>query len=332
MAKPVLLSQSIKNNTLKYIISTIALLLFLFLSVSLATGTENPDPSSDYVVESTKSTESEKTKKTPASRYSDQDIHPPAIPSFMELGGEAVPLHDEDVRERLDREILVNTYWHSKTLHMMKLSHKFFPVIEPILAQHGVPDDFKYLAVAESGLLNETSPAGARGPWQFMKAAAKQYNLEVATEVDERYHLEKATHAAARYLKDAKASLGSWALAAAAYNAGNSAIKNQISKQGVDNYYDLYLTTETGRYVFRILAIKEIHSNPTNYGFFLDQEDMYKMPITTEVTVGSIPNIPQFAKKYGTTYKQVKVLNPWLRSNTLSARKSGKKYTVKLPL
>jgi len=317
---------------MKYTAISVTLLLFLFAGITLATSLESKEqtPSNSTAAESSERTASSKKTNQQAGGV-DQYVNPKAIPTYMELGGESVPLHDQDVRERLDRELLVNTYWHSKTLHMIKLSRKYFPVIEPILAEYGVPDDFKYLAMAESGLLNVSSPAGAKGPWQFMKTAAKQYKLEVATEVDERYHLEKSTVAACKYLNAAKANLGSWSLAAAAYNAGNSAIKNQLNKQGVDNYYDLYLTTETSRYVFRILAIKQIHNNLAEYGFHLDQDDMYWPIETKEVTVSSIPSIPAFARQHGTTYKQVKLLNPWLRTTALSARKSGKKYQVRLP-
>lgn len=316
---------------MKYTAVTVSLLLFLFAGITLATSIEKDAPSKEANEAATSESSAKKSAPQEANG-SDQYVNPRAIPTYMELGGEAVPLHDQDVRERLDRELMVNTYWHSKTLHMIKLSRKYFPVIEPILQEYGVPDDFKYLAMAESGLLNVSSPAGAKGPWQFMKAAAKQYKLEVATEVDERYHLEKSTVAACKYLNDAKRNLGSWSLAAAAYNAGNAAIKNQLNKQGVDNYYDLYLTTETSRYVFRILAIKQIHNNLADYGFQLDQDDMYWPMETKEVTVSSIPSIPAFARQHGTTYKQVKLLNPWLRTTALSARKSGKKYVVKLPL
>jgi len=262
-----------------------------------------------------------------------QTINPLPTPDYITLGGEEAPLHQYDIRERLDRELLVNTYWHSSMIRMLKQANRYFPIIEPILAEHGVPDDFKYLALAESGLeMSAASYAGAKGPWQFMKAASKVYGLEVAEEVDERYHIEKSTHAAAKYLLDEKKALKSWTLAAAAYNAGRTGVRRQLERQKVENYYDLYLNTETSRYVFRILAIKQIHQNPEKYGFYLDSSTMYQPIPTKEVEVKSIANIAAFAKDQGTTYKEIKLLNPWLRHPKLSARKSGKKYLVKVPI
>ena len=193
------------------------------------------------------------------------------IPEDLNFAGEAVPQEDPEVMERIDREFLVNTYWQSNALLLMKRSHKYFPVIEPILSKNGVPDDFKYLAVAESGLQNLVSPAGATGFWQIMKHTGREYGLEVNGNVDERYHLEKSTEVACRYLKKYKEKYGSWTLAAAAYNAGPGSINKFMNIQQVDDYYDLLLGEETGRYVFRIMAIKEILSHPEKYGFEIDQ-------------------------------------------------------------
>ncbi|MDC0342473.1 lytic transglycosylase domain-containing protein, partial [Flavobacteriaceae bacterium] len=198
------------------------------------------------------------------------------IPNVMTFAGEKVPLQDTDVRERLDREIHVNTYWHSNMLLMIKKANRFFSEIEPLLKKYNLPDDFKYLAVAESGLDNVTSHAGASGFWQFMKATGKEYGLEINNYVDERYNLELATKVAAQYLINSKELFGSWTNAAAAYNAGNAGITKQMKRQDATDYYSLLLNSETGRYVFRILAFKEILSNPEKYGFYVDQQDLYQ--------------------------------------------------------
>jgi len=296
--------------------------------VGILTGVSNPEEEAAAT----------KTVDTSAVALADQHVKPVAIPSYMEFAGEEVPLADYDIKERLDRELLVNTYWHSSTIKMMKTANRYFPLIEQILAEQGVPDDFKYLALIESGLdMQARSSAGAKGPWQFLSATAKQYKLEVADrynyeEVDERYHIEKSTVAACKYLKNEYESFGNWTLAAAAYNAGHGRIRGTKTKQLVDSYYDMYLTTETSRYVFRILAVKAIFQNPEKYGFFIENSSLYQPVPTREMTVASIPNIPEFAKGQGFTYKEFKLLNPWLRSTKLTARKSGKKYTVKLPL
>ena len=254
-----------------------------------------------------------------------------AIPSVMTFAGEQVPLQDTDVRERLDREIHVNTYWHSNMLLMIKKSNRFFSQIEPLLKKYNLPDDFKYLAVAESGLDNVTSAAGASGFWQFMRATAKQYGLEVNSYVDERYNLELATRVAAEYLHDSKELFGTWTNAAAAYNAGNAGISKQMKRQNTTSYYNLLLNSETGRYVFRILAFKEILSNPEKYGFFVDQNDLYQaIPTKTMVIDTPITDLTAFAKQQGISYKTLKIHNPWLRDTYLK-NASGKKYYIKIP-
>ncbi len=254
------------------------------------------------------------------------------IPKGLHFAGEKVPTERHDVRERMDRELLVNTYWQSNGLLMIKRAHKYFPIIEPILKANGIPDDFKYLAVAESGLQNNSSPAGAAGFWHFLKHSAREYGLEVNKNVDERYHLEKATKVAADYLKKAKERFGSWTLAAAAYNAGNARIAKRLEVQQVSNFYDVLLNSETSRYIFRIVALKEIISNPKKYGFEFTQEDLYILPETTVVKVDTvITNIAAFAKRFGTNYKELKLHNPWLRENKLN-NKSRKLYEVKIPL
>ena len=254
------------------------------------------------------------------------------IPENLTFAGEKVPTDRYDIRERMDRELLVNTYWQSNGLLMMKRANKFFPVIEPLLKKYGIPDDFKYLAVAESGLQNNSSPAGASGFWHFLRTSAREYGLEVNRNVDERYHLELATKVAAAYLKKSKERFGTWTLAAAAYNAGNARIANRLKNQQVDDYYDLLLNSETSRYVFRIVALKEIMSNPKKYGFEFDEEDLYSLPKTRTVEVDTaIVNIASFAKHFGTNYKALKLHNPWLRENKLN-NKSRKLHHIKIPV
>ena len=256
------------------------------------------------------------------------------IPSNLNFAGERVPIEKNNIRERMDRELLVNTYWQSNGLLMFKRANKYFPIIERILAENGIPDDFKYLAVAESALLvNNPSSARASGLWHFLPSTAKEkrFKLEVNKNVDERYHIEKSTVAAAIYLKAAKNKFGSWTLAAASYNAGVGRVSGNLKTQGVTSYYDALLPDETERYVFRILAIKEVMSNPKKYGFLFDQEDLYQPEQTYIVEVDTvITNIASFAKKFGTNYKELKIHNPWLRENKLN-NASRKKYEIKLP-
>lgn len=261
-----------------------------------------------------------------------QKISSLEMPQSANFAGEIAPLNVSDVRERFDRELLINTYWQSNILLYFKRSNQYFPTIEKILAQHGVPDDFKYLALIESGLQNVVSPAGAAGFWQFMKDTAIEHNLEISDTIDERYHLEKATHAACQYLKKRKSELGSWTLAAAAYNAGKTGIATQMEKQRSSNYYDLLLTSETSRYVFRIIAVKEIMQNPEKYGIHLKAEHLYQAAPTQEIQVShSIESLADFAIAKGTNYKTLKLLNPWLRDYSLK-NPQNKTYTLKLPL
>ena len=255
-----------------------------------------------------------------------------ALPSNMTFAGEKVPLQDTDVRERLDREIHVNTYWHSNMLLMIKKANRFFSEIEPLLKKYNLPDDFKYLAVAESGLDNVTSHAGASGFWQFMKATGKEYGLEINNYVDERYNLELATKVAAQYLINSKELFGSWTNAAAAYNAGNAGITKQMKRQDATDYYSLLLNSETGRYVFRILAFKEILSNPEKYGFYVDQQDLYQaIPTKTIIIDTPVEDFAKFAKQQGINYKILKIHNPWLRDTYLK-NASGKAYSIKIPI
>lgn len=253
------------------------------------------------------------------------------IPENLSFAGEKVQLNKTDIRERIDRELLVNTYWQSNALLWFKRTNKYFPVIEPILKEKGVPDDFKYLSVIESDLRNVSSPAGARGMWQMLKDAGRENGLEINDNVDERYHLEKATRAACDYLIEAKERLGSWTLAAAAYHAGNYGIEKRLKEQMVDSYYDVLAGENTERYVPRIVAAKEILSNPEKYGFEFDKDDLYELGPTYVVKVDTaITNIADFAKKFDSNYKELKMYNPWLRQNKLN-NKSRKLYEIKIP-
>lgn len=261
----------------------------------------------------------------------DYNVYAISIPDHLDFAGEAVPLNDPDVYERMDRELLVNTYWQSNGLLMFKRAEKYFPVIEPILKKNGIPDDFKYLAVIESGLINVVSPAGARGVWQIMPATAKENGLEVNENVDERYNLEKSTEVACKYLLKSKNSLGSWTLAAAAYNAGNSGISKRLEEQQVSNYYDLLLGEETGRYLFRIIALKEILKNPEKYGYNFTKEDLYKdIPTYTVKVDTAVTDFTAFAKSFGINYKILKIHNPWLREPQLN-NKTRKVYNIEIP-
>jgi hypothetical protein len=254
------------------------------------------------------------------------------LPTDLNLAGERVPLEKQDIKERMDRELLVNTYWQSNGLLLIKRVHKYFPILEPLLKKYGLPDDFKYLAVAESALIDETSSAGAAGMWHFMKGTGKEYGLEINKNVDERYNIEKSTKVAAEYLIKAKERLGSWTLAAAAYNAGNYGIARRLETQGVTSYYDALLPDETERYVLRIIALKEVLSNPKKYGFIFDQNDLYTLQKTRTVKVDTIiNNIALFAKHFDTNYKELKLHNPWLRENKLN-NKSRKMYEIKIPV
>ncbi len=253
-------------------------------------------------------------------------------PTSANFAGEDAPLERWYVKERLDRELLVNTYWQSNMLLLIKRSNRFFPMIERILNEENVPSDLKYIAVTESGLIpTAVSPARASGLWQFMRGTGKEYGLEINKEVDERYHIEKATRAACRYLKKAKDSLGNWTLAAAAYNAGRKGIKKQMKRQDASNYYDLLLNEETGRYVYRILALKTILENPQKYGFKFCQSDLYEEIPTKKIKVtGSINDLATWAKQHGINYPILKEFNPWLRDNVLK-NKHKKTYHIKVP-
>ena len=261
----------------------------------------------------------------------DYNVYALNVPDNLDFAGEKMPLEDPNVFERMDRELLVNTYWQSNALLMFKRANKYFAIIEPILKKNGVPDDFKYLSVIESGLTNAVSPAGARGFWQIMKTTGKENGLEINANVDERYNLEKATEVACKYLLEAKAKFGSWTLAAASYNAGKTGVARRLNEQNVNDYYDLLLGEETGRYLFRIVALKEILSHPDKYGFNFRYQDLYEPISTYKVSVDTIvTDFVKFSENFGINYKILKLHNPWLREPHLN-NKSGKEYFIEIP-
>ena len=253
------------------------------------------------------------------------------IPSDIDFAGEKVPVGQIDILENLDRELLVNTYWQSQTLLFIKRANRYFPIIEPILKNYGIPDDFKYLAVAESGLTNVVSPSDAVGFWQLLEGTAKDYGLEVNDEVDERYHLEKSTEVACKYLLESYIKYSSWTLSAASYNAGRKGVDKQVERQKELNYYDLLLGEETERYIFRILSYKLILQNPDEYGFYVGENHLYPQIPYYEVSMeGKVEDFADFAKRYGISYKILKWMNPWLRDSFLN-NASGKPYYIKIP-
>ena len=253
------------------------------------------------------------------------------MPKEIDFAGEKAPLNIYFVAEKFEKEILKNTYWHSNALLLFKRANRWFPVIEPILEKNNIPNDFKYLAVIESGLTQAVSPAGARGFWQFMRTTGKEYDLQITKEIDERYHIEKSTQAACEYLNDAYKVFGNWTLAAASYNRGIGGIKKQLSAQKVNAYYDLSLNSETGRYIYRILALKTIFESPSKYGFQLRETDLFP-PLETYTIQTDSASIKwaDFAIANNISYAMLKDLNPWLRRSSLSNSKR-RNYKIKLP-
>ncbi|RYD57977.1 MAG: hypothetical protein EOP56_06815 [Sphingobacteriales bacterium] len=255
----------------------------------------------------------------------------PELPKQLSFAGEKVPLERWDVKEQLDRELMYNYYAQYSTLYILKLMTRYFPMIEQRLKENGIPDDFKYLCVAESALRNQTSSAGAVGFWQFMSGTAPTYGLEINDEVDERYHVEKATDAACKYFKDAYAKFGSWTAAAASYNCGMGGYNKFSTQQQTSHYYDLLLPEETMRYIFRILAFKLLLPEAQKMGFIVNHHDAYKPFKTKTVTISStIPDLAQYAIDNGTTYRMLKTLNPWLRARALTI-KGARTYEIQLP-
>mgnify|MGYP001149936747 CR=1 FL=1 len=246
-------------------------------------------------------------------------VKPFELPKDISIAGESLPLERLDVQESLDREILVNSYWQSNNLLMLKRSEKWFPVIEPILKKQGIPEDFKYLALIESGLQDIVSPAGAAGPWQIMKTTGREAGLIINSEVDERYHMEKATIAACQYLKEAYDKFGNWTLAAASYNMGMSGTQRRLEEQRVSSYYDLRLNNETARYVYRIAAVKHIHEHLDTYGYIYHSTEGYFLPDFDTVAVNeSVESWIDWSLKQGITYKNLRMYNPWIRSSKLT--------------
>jgi membrane-bound lytic murein transglycosylase D len=257
---------------------------------------------------------------------------PVPIPDSANFAGEFVPLNLFYVREQLDRELTVNTYWHSSTLLSLKRAARWFPVIEPILKKNGIPDDFKYVAMIESGLQNVISPSGATGFWQFLERTGKEYGLQINRDVDERYHVAKATEAACAYLKSSYAKFHNWTLVAASYNAGPGKIDDTIEKQLASSLYDMVLGDETSRYIFRVLALKYICEDPVKYGFKLEKGDLYDTLNVRNIRINStISNLAVFARDQKISYRMLKELNPWLRSDKLLVR-SGETYEISLPV
>jgi len=259
-----------------------------------------------------------------------QKITVPSIPSTFVFCKEIVPLNRQDVLESFDRELLINTFWHSSTVQSIKRSKSSFEIIEPILKEYGIPDDFKYLAVIESGLVNATSPSGAKGVWQFMSSTAPEYGLNINRDIDERLDIEKSTHAACKYLNKAYAKFESWTLAAASYNMGMSGVQRELNEQKVDSYYDLRLNSETARYVYRIIAVKHIFQNLQLFGFTLSDSDYYsEMPYKTILVDSTINNLTKFALDNNSNIKLIKYLNPWLVNNKLTV--TNDTVSVRIP-
>jgi len=255
----------------------------------------------------------------------------PNLPSKLDFAGEAVPLEKPDVHERLLREMLINTNLHAGNTWILLQTSRWFPLIVPILKEEGVPEDFKYLCVAESGLQQVVSKSDAVGFWQFLEETGKQSGLEISKQVDERYHVEKSTRAACRYFKRAYAKFGSWTLVAAAFNCGEAGVEKFMNQQQVKSYYDALLPDETMRYVFRILAFKNIISQPKEYHFSVKEKDYFSPRNTyTDTIRATVKDLAVYAKSKGCTYKELKIFNPWLREKDLVVKK-GKEYIVLLP-
>ncbi len=317
------------KNTFKGILFFSIGALFTFSALSFYSPNQDNNKSKIFLMDEL--TRSEPLEIDLNKFSSEYRIIPPDVPESVTFAGEEVPINEFEVRERFQREIIVNTYWHSASILLLQRAGRWFPIIEPILKEQGIPEDFKYLSAIESNLTNAVSPAGASGFWQFMKGSGKEYGLEISDEVDERYNLEKATLAACEYLKDAKKKFGTWTLAAASYNRGMSGIDKQLERQKESSYYDITLNEETARYVFRILAMKELFERPRDFGFYLTDDDYYKEIRTKNLIVNSsIEHLGDFAKKNGISYKLLKYFNPWLRDISLK-NKSKKEYTIKIP-
>ena len=271
----------------------------------------------------------EKEKNT--THYSTKEYNQlPPIPSKMELFGETIDLRDEDIRERLDNELIVNSYLHSATTLIIKRANRYFPSLEQLLKEQQIPSDFKYLCVIESNLTQAISPAGARGFWQFMPETAKEYNLLINTEIDERLNVQKSTLAACAYLKKSHAEFKNWILAAASYNRGMGGVRSDMKSQYTNNYFDTEMNNETGRYVFRIMAMKLILENPKAYGFNIKPFDLYPIRNTKTITINTpISDLAWWAKNNNVNLKIIRKLNPWLLTNSLTIKPIN--YVITLP-
>ena len=254
----------------------------------------------------------------------------PELPDSLTFCGEKVPLEDFDVREALDAEIIKVMYWHSQMFIYLKRANRYFPTLRRTLAENNMPEDFLYLCVAESGMDHVVSPAKAVGFWQILESTGKDGGLEINSEVDERYNIEKSTKVACKYLRQGYNKFGSWTMAAAAYNCGQAGLQKLVDNQGVNSYYDLRNYTETGRYVFRILALKLVMQNPEKYGFVYKEKDLYPELKTRTIEVDTaINDLYEFGRQQCVNYKMLKMLNPWLRDTKLT-NKHGKKYQIKV--
>jgi hypothetical protein len=253
------------------------------------------------------------------------------LPDSVTFAGEKIPLENFDTKESLEREILTSAYRHSSTILIIKRANRYLPVIEKILERNNIPDDFKFLAAAESEYSNTISPAGATGFWQIMPETGKEQGMEINTVVDERYDVEKSTQFACDYFRKSYEKYGNWTMAAASYNGGRAALDEQIGIQDQNNYYDLLLAEETSRYIFRAVAYKLVISDPERYGLNIAKDELYPELKYYEVKVDTaISSFSRFAAQYGTNYKMLKFLNPWLRKPYLTPR-PGKEYFIKIP-
>ena len=313
---------------LKYInltLSSVAVILVSYLLFTAHDSDNNGNQGSEkHDYEKTFATSGENKINSPVAKSYD-------IPTEINFAGEDVPLDKTYIRELLDRELHINIYWHNNTIFLMKRANRWFPQISKILAEQGIPDDFKYVTLIESSLRNVISPSGAVGFWQFMEGTAREYGLEITDEVDERYHPLKSTLAATKYLKDAYEKFGNWTNVAASYNRGMNGLRRDMERQDVDNYYDLKMNAETTRYIYRVLAVKEILSFPKQYGFDIKPEHLYQEEALKYITVSeTIEDLTVWAKEQGITYLLLKRHNPWLISNQLKVP-SGKSYIILIP-
>ncbi|PWH85169.1 lytic transglycosylase domain-containing protein [Brumimicrobium oceani] len=255
----------------------------------------------------------------------------PEVPNSIFFAGDSISFKDLDIKERMDNELVINNFWHSNTIMMMKRSNRWLPMMKEIFKEEGVPTDLVYISIIESGLQNVTSPSGAKGFWQFMEPTAKEYGLIVNHQMDERYHVEKSTRAACQYLKNAHKKFNSWILAAASYNLGMYGISSNLERQKVDNFFDLSLNPETARYIFRILAVKMVFENPEKYGFYIDKESLYPEYVTKDIVIDtSIPNLYEWSVQQGISIKILRKLNPWIRGKDFVV-KEGEVFTFKIP-